>query len=79
MSGVLYLTRNGLLEPLGQSQVFAYLSRLSASYPITLISCEKPRDHEDAGAMARARAECEAAGIRWRPQRFRQATNPVAP
>jgi len=38
----LYLTRNGLLEPLGQSQVIAYLRGLSQNYKITLITYEKP-------------------------------------
>lgn len=79
MSRVLYLTRNGLLEPLGQSQVLAYLRGLARSFPVTLISFEKPDDLADAAAMARARADCERHGIRWLPQRFRHATNPAAP
>ncbi len=75
----LYLTRNGLLEPLGQSQVMAYLRGLSRDYAITLISYEKPEDWADTAAMARARADCEAHGIRWLPQQFRPSPKIIAP
>ena len=68
---ILYLTRTGLLEPLGQSQVFSYLRGLSADYTITLITYEKAADMADAGAMARAMEQCESFGIRWLPRRFR--------
>ena len=43
MPGTLYLTRNGLLEPLGQSQVMGYLKGLSEDYQITLITFENPK------------------------------------
>ena len=75
----LYLTRNGLLEPLGQSQVMAYLRGLSRDYQITLITFEKPEDWADTTAMARARADCAAYGIRWLPQRFRRQPKILAP
>ncbi len=70
MKPTLYLTRNGLLEPLGQSQVLAYLRGLSDDYGITLITHEKPEDWADGARMAQARAECDAHGIRWLPQQF---------
>ena len=75
----LYLTRNGLLEPLGQSQVMAYLRGLSLDHTITLITYEKPEDWADAEAIARARADCEAHGIRWMPQQFRPHPKIIAP
>ena len=37
---ILYLSRTGMLEPLGQSQVLSYLKGLSRSYRITLVSYE---------------------------------------
>lgn len=40
MTSVLYLTCNGLLEPLGQSQIIAYLRGLSGDYAITLYTHE---------------------------------------
>lgn len=75
----LYLTRNGLLEPLGQSQVMAYLRGLSRDHAITLITYEKPEDWADEAAVARARADCAAHGIRWLPQKFRQRPRFIAP
>lgn len=49
-------------EPLGRSQVLAYLFRLAAAYEITLFSFEKP----DANRQALA-DELRERGIDWRP------------
>lgn len=75
----IYLTRNGLLEPLGQSQVLAYLRGLSDGYRITLITYEKAEDRADGARMAAMRAECERLGIRWLPQHFRSQPKVIAP
>lgn len=72
LNNTLYLTRNGLLEPLGQSQVLAYLRGLSRDHRITLITYEKDEDRADTERMAAIRAECDRLGIRWCPQRFRR-------
>ena len=72
MPATLYLTRNGLLEPLGQSQVMGYLKGLSQDHQITLITFEKPEDLADTQAMAKANADCKAHGIDWRPKSFRR-------
>jgi len=79
MPGTLYLTRNGLLEPLGQSQVMGYLKGLSEDYQITLITFEKPEDMADTQAMFKAKADCEAHGIDWRPKSFQRSPKLVAP
>lgn len=76
---VLYITRNGMLEPLGQSQVLSYLRGLSADYSITLISFEKPEDVLNSNAVARVQAYCDAYGIRWLPQRFHYRPKLLAP
>lgn len=75
----LYITRSGLLEPLGQSQVMAYLRGLSRDYAITLITYEKPEDTADADAITRIEAECKAHGIRWLPQHFCRRPKLLAP
>lgn len=68
---VLYLTYDGLTDPLGQSQVLPYLERLAArGHQITIISCEKPQSRAARGAAVAA--QCAAAGIGWRPQRYRK-------
>lgn len=79
MSSVLYLTRNGLLEPLGQSQILPYLRGLSHDYKITLISFEKPADAADRSMMHRSRVQCVELGLRWIPLRFRLRPRPWAP
>lgn len=71
MTPTLYLTRNGLLEPLGQSQVLSYLRGLSRQHRITLITYEKDKDWADTARVVKLRMECERLGIRWLPQRFR--------
>lgn len=79
MPETLYLTRNGLLEPLGHSQVMSYLRGLSRDHAITLVTFEKPEDMADSAAMARARADCAAHGIDWRPRPFRRQPRFLAP
>jgi len=79
MTPTLYLTRNGLLEPLGQSQVLSYLRGLSQQHRITLITYEKDDDWADTDRVAKLRAECERLGIRWLPQRFRPRPKVIAP
>lgn len=79
MTPTLYLTRNGLLEPLGQTQVFSYLRGLSQEHRITLITYEKDNDWADTQRVAQMRAECERLGIRWLPQRFRPRPKVIAP
>lgn len=41
---LIYLSYDGILEPLGQSQVLRYLERLATDHKIVLISFEKPHD-----------------------------------
>jgi len=75
----LYLTRNGLMEPLGQSQVLAYLRGLSRDFRISVVTFEKLEDLADVEGMARLREECARFGIRWLPQRFRHRPKVVSP
>lgn len=79
MTPTLYLTRNGLLEPLGQSQIFAYLRGLSKEHHITLITYEKDDDWADTRRVTELRAECNRLGIRWLPQRFLLGPKVIAP
>lgn len=66
---VLYITLDGVTDPLGRSQVLPYLVGLSAlGHRITILSCEKQDRMQRDGD--RVRATCEAAGIDWRPLRY---------
>lgn len=79
MRDLLYLTRTGLLEPLGQSQVFSYLRGLSSHFSITLITYERADDLADKLRLNALKAECSALGINWKPQRFRLRPKFIAP
>lgn len=76
---VLYITRNGMLEPLGQSQVLSYLKGLSKNYQVSLISFEKPEDRADQQVFESVQKDCERHGIRWLPQRFHYRPKVIAP
>ena len=69
---VLYITLDGITDPLGRSQVLPYLIGLSArGHRITLLSCEKPeRMQRDGDAI---RAICAGAGIAWNPLKYHRS------
>jgi len=63
---VLYISYDGMTDPLGRSQVLPYLAGLSAlGHRITILSCEKPdRWNSDGQEVERI---CREAGLRWEP------------
>lgn len=77
-SGVLYISYNGMLEPLGQSQVLAYQERLVADHPVHLISFERA---EDWGRVVEREAVAKRmldAGIHWHPLRYHKRFSVLA-
>ncbi|MEG3089310.1 glycosyltransferase [Sphingomonas sp. PB4P5] len=72
MTSVIYISRTGMLEPLGQSQVLAYLKGLSTKHEITLISFERDADLLDRAHLSQIDAACAEHGIRWIKLRYRQ-------
>lgn len=75
---VLYLSYDGMLEPLGTSQVFRYLERLSATSEISLISFEKADDWKNASARSAMHSKMHQAGIRWYPLRYHKSPSALA-
>ena len=69
-SPVLYITYDGLLEPLGQSQVLPYLRCLAGDFAITILSFEKPRDWADLERRKALQEQLDQAGIEWIPLRY---------
>jgi glycosyltransferase involved in cell wall biosynthesis len=67
---ILYVSYDGMLEPLGQSQVLAYLERLAAEYDIVIISFEKPGDLKDGASFNDLRRRLTGLGIDWRPKTY---------
>ena len=71
MNAVLYISRNGLLEPLGQSQILPYLRKIGRNYKVILITYEKSEDWADTKGVANAFEICKKNNIFWKPKRFR--------
>ena len=72
-AGILYISYDGMLEPLGQSQVIAYLERLAGNRRIHLLSFEKSQDWGDIQRRRRVRGRLQAAGIYWHPRRYHKS------
>jgi glycosyltransferase involved in cell wall biosynthesis len=71
---VMYISYDGMTDPLGQSQVIPYLSGLSKEgYKINLISCEKQDRFKKIGAQIKALLESN--GIEWFPVPYSTSTS----
>jgi len=70
---VLYISYDGIMEPIGQSQVWRYLKFLSKEYRIFLVSFEKPNDLRDKKRFLQIRKEMKNAGVSWKPLRYHRA------
>lgn len=78
MTFILYISYDGLMEPLGQSQVWRYLSGLSERYQIVLISYEKADDWANEEARERLKKVVCSKGIIWVPLRYHKTPSAVA-
>jgi glycosyltransferase involved in cell wall biosynthesis len=66
---ILYITYDGLLDPLGASQIVPYLKGITAAQgALIVLSFEKPE--RATTGMNRMVEELAASGIRWKPLRF---------
>jgi glycosyltransferase involved in cell wall biosynthesis len=75
---ILYISYDGMLEPLGQSQVLAYLEKLAPGRLIHLISFEKPDDWQDILHRDSIRRRTKDAGIVWHPLRYHKRPTAAA-
>lgn len=67
---VLYLTYNGLTEPLGRRQVLPYIVGLARrGWRFTVVSFEKP-ETADAEARRQVGTELDQADVEWIPKRY---------
>tara|TARA_R110001592_G_scaffold89458_4_gene263121 strand:- start:2493 stop:3716 length:1224 start_codon:yes stop_codon:yes gene_type:complete len=66
MSQVLYLSYDGMTDPLGQSQVLPYLIHLTKNgYQFTLVSCEKKERYQQNKTIIEK--ICNENNINWQP------------
>ncbi|MBI3825246.1 MAG: glycosyltransferase family 4 protein [Candidatus Rokubacteria bacterium] len=67
----MYVSYDGVLEPLGQSQILPYLRGLAREgLAFLLLTFEKPADLRRRADVDRLRAELAALGIQWWPLRY---------
>ena len=75
---ILYITYDGVLEPLGQSQVLRYLERLAPDHKFVLISYEKPDDWQQAERRGALLKHIREAGIIFIPLRYHKRPTALA-
>ena len=75
---VLYISYDGILEPLGQSQVLRYLEKLSSLHTIHLISFEKADDWMQSKNRNDLQKEIKSVGIHWIPLRYHKHPSGLA-
>ena len=62
---ILYITYDGLLEPLGQSQILAYQEKLSEQFNIVLFSYEKPSDLKNKDLFLQIKKRISQSSMKW--------------
>jgi hypothetical protein len=67
-----------MLEPLGQSQVLAYLEKMAELHVIHLISFEKGKDLSDLDDFILISNRCIQAGISWHPRKYHKRPSGLA-
>lgn len=78
MARVLYVSYDGLMEPLGRSQVLQYVCGLAASHRIFLVTYEKTRDLEDHDGLAALQETVRNLGIDWTPLTYHKRPTLIA-
>lgn len=73
MARVLYVSYDGLMEPLGRSQVLQYVRGLAAGHRIFLVTFEKPSDLDDHGGLPVLQENLRKLGVDWTPLRYHKS------
>ena len=63
---VLYISYDGILEPLGRSQVLSYLENLSDEFSINLLTFEKKEDLQNTSELTLLEEVCRESDILWK-------------
>ena len=67
----LYISMDGIMEPLGYSQVFKYLEKLSKHHKINLVTLEKNNDLQNTDALKLLLQKCSKNNITWYRCKYR--------
>ncbi len=75
---ILYVTYDGLLEPLGQSQVLAYQEKLAENFDIFLLSYEKPCDLRNSRLFDDMQKRISSTSIKWTIRKYHKTPTVLA-
>jgi glycosyltransferase involved in cell wall biosynthesis len=75
---VLYISYDGLMEQLGQSQVLPYLRQLAKGRKIILITYEKKQDLQNVERKSQFQQMALDSGIQWLPLRYHKGPGMLA-
>ena len=73
---IIYITNNGVLEALGNSQILSYIYKLAKNYDITLISLEKKEDLQIIDYQILKKKLIQK-NIKWIPHKYYNYKNPI--
>ena len=76
-SQILYISLDGIMEPLGLSQVFKYLEKLSNNHQINLITFEKKQDLKNKKKYNLMKKECSRNNIAWFTRQHRSGLGQI--
>ena len=68
---VLYISLDGIMQPLGHSQVLKYIEKLSSNYQMNLITFEKSDDYKNIEALTLVKNKCKEKNIYWYQLKYR--------
>ena len=74
---ILYISTDGIMEPLGHSQIFSYLKHLSQHFSFSLMTAEKESDLNDLAKFNLLHEENIKSKIIWQPLKFQSSSNKV--
>lgn len=74
----LYISYDGMLEPLGQSQVLAYQSHLAGDFQTHLVSFEKWQDWQAVKSRETVAHRIANSGIVWHPLKYHKRPSVLA-
>ncbi len=77
MKEILYISRNGLTEPLGRSQILPYILELSKNYSFTIISKEKESDLKNTSNLTKIEINLKRKEIIWNYSIFKYGKKSV--
>ena len=75
---ILYITYDGLLEPLGKSQVLAYQEKLSKDFEIIILSYEKPSDLINHKLVSSVKNRISKTSLKWIARKYHKSPSILA-